>query len=107
MRQRRESFRIPIRRSGRIKRDAEAILCEVVNLSQKGVGLRTAGSFVPNELLHLKFALSDDQQLACTVKVIYTQPPFLGAVVTNLSPYHQLMLSEFIDQVNLLNMASV
>ena len=107
MRGRREFFRIPIVRSGRIKRDAEAVSCEVVNLSHKGVRLRTAGSFVPNDVLHLEFALSDDEQLACTVQVIYTQPPFLGAVVTNISPYHQVMLSGFIDEVHLLNMASV
>ena len=107
MRQRREVFRIPIVRSGCIRRDAEAVSCEVVNLSEKGVRLRTAGSFMPNDVLHLEFPLSDDEQLACTVRVIYTQPPFLGAVVTDISPYHQVMLSGFIDEVNLLNMASI
>ena len=105
MGQRREVFRIPIVRTGRIKRVAETVSCEVVNLSEKGFRLRTAGSFVPNEVLQLEFALSEHEQLTCTVQVIYAQPPFLGAAVTAISPYHQVMLTGFIDQVNVLHMA--
>jgi hypothetical protein len=66
-------------------------------MTEKGFRLPVQGSFASGESLHLTLALQEHDQLACTVRVIYAQPPFLGAVITHISSAHQASLSSFID----------
>ena len=107
MRHKREFFRVAVNRTGQVTRGTQTIPCQLVNLSEKGFRLRMAGSFVPNEVVQLEFALSAHDLVACTVQVIYTEPPFLGAVVTGIPSHHRIALSRFIDEVNTLNMLTV
>jgi hypothetical protein len=76
-------------------------------MTEKGFRLRVEGSFAPGESLHLTLALDEHDPLACTVRVIYAQLPFLGAVITHISPAHQASLSCFIDQVNILQLTGL
>jgi hypothetical protein len=104
--QKRAVFRLAVDRSGQLRGGAKSVPCQIVNLSQKGFRLRTGGSFVPGDVLHLEFGLSEHDRLACSVQVIYAQPPFLGAVIVAISLLHQTRLSRFIDQVNILQMTA-
>jgi hypothetical protein len=104
--QKREYFRVAIDRTGRLRGGPESVPCQVVNLSQKGFRLRTGGSFVPGDVLHLEFGLSEHDLLICSVQVIYAKPPFLGAVIAAISPHHQTSLSRFIDKINILHMTA-
>jgi PilZ domain len=105
--QKRQLFRIAIDRAGRVQRGAETVPCHIVNLTEKGFRLRVKGSFSAGDILHLEFALTERAVLTCTVKATYARPPFVGAVITAISSQHQKLLSNFIDEVNAINLASV
>jgi hypothetical protein len=100
----RQFFRVAIDRNGHVKRGAEILPCQVIDLCEKGFQLRLEGSFAPGEVLHLEFVLCDLDKLACTLEVTYARPPFLGAVITDISSQHQTSLTRFIDELNILNM---
>ena len=107
MAQKRELFRVAIDRTGQVQRGAEVVPCHVVDLTEKGFRLQLEGVYTAGEVLHLEFALSARDLLACTVQVTYVRPPFLGAVIAGISPDHQMRLSRFIDQLNALNMTGI
>ena len=82
----RQLFRMVIARTGWITRSTETVPCQVVNLSESGFRLQTTGSFVPNDVLRLTFALSESELVVCTVQMMYVQPPFFVGVINSISP---------------------
>ena len=104
MTQTRELFRIPINRTGRLRIAADSVPCQVVDLTEKGFRLRLERAVTTGEVLHLEFALTEQESLACTVKVTYARPPLFGALIAGISPHHQTVLCRFIDQINALSM---
>jgi hypothetical protein len=100
MAHKREYFRIAIDRTGSLQRRGETVLCHVVNLNEKGLQLRVEGSFAPGEILYFEFALTERDFLACTIRVTYARPPFIGTVIVSISSRDQTLLSHFIDEVN-------
>ena len=59
------------------------------------------------EDLHLEFTLSETGPVECTIQVTHVEPPYLGALITKISPDHQRELSRFIEQLNALNMIGI
>jgi hypothetical protein len=102
--QKRALFRIAIARAGHVQRGADTIPCHVMNITDKGVGLRVEGAFAPGDSLQLEFFLSEGDLIACTLQVTYVEPHSVGAAITHISAEHQTKLSPFIDDVNTLNM---
>jgi hypothetical protein len=60
-----------IDRTGRVRYRAETLTCRVVNLTEKGFQLQAEGSFAIGDLIHLEFPLTEQESLACLVKVMY------------------------------------
>ena len=104
MAQKRELFRVAIDRTGLIQRGAETFPCRVIDLTEKGFQFRTDGAFHAGEVFHLEFALNETSSVMCTVQVTHVRAPYVGAVITTISPDYQTQLSRFIEQVNALNM---
>jgi hypothetical protein len=104
MAQARELFRVAIDRIGQIRHGAQTVPCKVVDLTEKGFQLQSEGAFQVGEDLHLEFTLSETCRVECTIQVTHVRPPYLGALITMISPDHQLELSRFIEQLNALNM---
>jgi hypothetical protein len=105
MGEQRQLFRVAIDRAGRIRRGGETFLCNVIDLSEKGVRLRIDGTFRPGEELQLEFPLTEAELLACAIQVAHRRPPHIGAAIVHMAPDHQKRLSSFIEQLNALNMA--
>ena len=100
----RKFFRIAVDRRGQIRCGVTPLPCQVVNLSEKGFRLRAEGSFSPGDILHVDFALQEEQHIGCTVKTVYVQPPFVGGAIVRISPYRQTRLSQFIDEIYTLSL---
>jgi PilZ domain-containing protein len=98
--QKRELFRIAVDRTGRVRYGRKTLPCRVVNLTDKGFQLRVEDAFAPGNILHVEFPLTEQDFLACIVKVSYARPPFIGAVIVGISSHHQTLLSRFIDEIN-------
>jgi hypothetical protein len=104
MAQKRELFRVAIDRTGQIQRGAETLPCKVIDLTEKGFQLGVEGVFHVGEELRLEFVLNETCTVACTVQVTHVRPSFLGARIARISPDDQAKLSNFIEQLNALNM---
>ena len=104
MAQKRELFRVAIERTGQIRRGAETLPCEVIDLTEKGFQLRVDGTFHVGEDLQLEFVLNEFLPIICTVQLTHVRPPYLGALIVRISPEHQVQLSCFVEQFNALNM---
>lgn len=104
MTQKREFYRVAIERTGQIGREGEAAPCEVLDLTEKGFQLRTDLSVVIGDKLELEFQLTKAAPIHCTVEITHAAAPQFGARITNISPTHQNCLSQFIEQLNVLNL---
>lgn len=104
MGQKRELFRVAIERTGHIHRGAEVASCKVLDLTEKGVQLRTDLPVTAGEALQLEFNLTKACPIQCTIQVTHVKPPLLGARITGISSEHQKQLSQFIEQLLALNL---
>ena len=100
----RQLYRVTIDRTGHVRRGDDVFLCNVIDVSDKGVRLRIEGTFRQGEELSLEFPLTESEVLACRIQVTNRQPPHLGAAIVHFSPDQQKRLSSFIEQLNALNM---
>ena len=100
----RKLYRIAIDRTGRIRRGDETLVCNVIDMTEQGVRLRSDGTFRIGEELNLEFALTETDLLACAIHVTHGQPPYIGAAIVRIDPDSQHRLSRFIEELNALNM---
>ncbi len=103
--QKRQLFRISIHRVGEVRRRSEVTKCEILDLTEKGIGLRTALKVMSGEELEVKFALTGTCTIRFTVLVMYVGPSQLGALITEVSPEDKAHLTKFIDQLITMNLA--
>jgi hypothetical protein len=85
-------------------RGAEIAPCKVLDLTGKGFKLRTGLSVAVGERLELEFCLTRSAPIQCTVEVTHTSSPYVGARITRISSEHQDCLSQFIEQLNAINL---
>jgi hypothetical protein len=104
MTQKREFFRVAIERNGQISRGAEVASCEVLDLTEKGFQIRTDLAGAIGDRLELEFQLTKAATIHCTVEITYAAAPQFGARITSISPAHQHCLTQFIEQLNVLNL---
>jgi hypothetical protein len=100
----RQLFRIAIDRTGEVRRGDDTFICNVVDLTEKGVRLRINGTFRAGEELQLMFPLTDTDMLQCVIEVTYHRPPQIGAAIVKMLPDDEARLSRFIEELNALNM---
>jgi PilZ domain-containing protein len=107
MAKQRQLFRVAIERSGMVRHGGEAFSCSIVDLTEKGVRLRINGSFEVGEELQLQFAIAEGHTLEGIVQVTHREPPYLGAEIIRMPPDDQRRLSNFIEELNALNMSGI
>ncbi|TAL09055.1 MAG: hypothetical protein EPO02_11295 [Nitrospirae bacterium] len=100
-------FRISIHRTGELRRGADVVPCEVVELTEKGFGLESSLRVATGEAVELRFDLTDKWPIQCTIQVSHAAPPRLGGNITAISPEHQESLTRFIDQHTTINLPGV
>lgn len=100
----REFFRIALDRSGTLRRGHEAAACEVLDLTEKGVQLKTDFPVTVGETLECDFSLTETRAIHCSIRVTRVSASSVGACVIDISPANQEKLSRFIDEVIALNL---
>jgi hypothetical protein len=104
MSEQRQLYRVTIDRPGHVRRGDNTFLCNVIDVTEKGVRLRIEGTFRQGEELSLEFPLTDSEVLACAIQVTNRLPPNMGAAIVHMAPDQRDRLSSFIEQLNALNM---
>jgi PilZ domain-containing protein len=100
----RQLYRLPIDRTGKLRRGADTFVCTVIDVTEQGVCLRIDGTFRQGEELQLEFPLTEAEMLACAIQVTNRRPSHIGAAIIRMAPDQQKRLSSFIEQLNALNM---
>lgn len=104
MAQKRELFRIAVDRKGELRRGQTVASCDVLDLTEKGVRLRTDLPVQAGDRLQLHFYLTASCPLTCTVQVARVAPPWVGATIDDISPEDREKLTRFIEDLNALHM---
>ena len=73
--------------------------CNVIDLTEKGVQLKTDLSVEVGETLQLTFSLTKTRAIDCTIMVTRVSPPNVGTCIADISPADQQELSQFIEQL--------
>jgi len=107
MPKRRKLFRISIQRTGELRRGADVAPCQVIELTEKGFGLESSLSVATGETIELRFDLTNNWPIQCTLQVSHAEPPRLGGNIIVISPEHQESLSRFIDQHATINLPGI
>src|SRR5262245_37446397 len=100
----RKLYRVAIDRTGHLRRGDQTFVCNIIDMTEQGVQLRSDETFRIGEELNLEFALTATDFLACAIHVTHSQLPYIGAAIVRIAPDHQQRLSRFIEELNALNM---
>ena len=100
----RELFRIALDRTGELHRDQTVSPCDLSDLTEKGVRLKTDLPVQVGERLQLHFRLTTACPITCTILVTRVSPPWVGATIDSISPEDRQNLSRFIEELNALHM---
>jgi hypothetical protein len=100
----RQLYRVPIDRTGRVRRGDQSYACHVIDLTDHGVRLEIDGTFRPGDELQLEFCLTDADVVTCTIQVTNRREPYIGAVIVHMADDQRQRLSGFIEQIYSLNM---
>ncbi|HJT20439.1 MAG TPA: PilZ domain-containing protein [Nitrospira sp.] len=102
----RELFRIALERTGELRRGHVSAVCEVIDLTEKGIQLKTLLPVEIGDTLQVAFELTPQRTIHCTVLVTRVSPPSVGACISDISPDDQKHLSHFIEDLIGLNLGS-
>ncbi|GKS57145.1 hypothetical protein YTPLAS18_06720 [Nitrospira sp.] len=93
-----QQFRIGIERPGRLHHGLEVVDCEVLDLTEKGLQLRTHAAVRVGEMVQLDVMLDSCQSARCALVVTYLRAPYVGGRIVSMSPEHKARLVSFLER---------
>lgn len=94
----RQFFRIAVERPGRLRHGHESVECEVLDLTEKGLQLRTPAAIRVGEMVQLDWQLDDQELLRCALVITYSRPPYVGGRIVSISQEDHRRLSRYVEQ---------
>jgi hypothetical protein len=95
----RELFRINIHRKGFLRQRGETTVCEIHDLTDKGLQLVMDTPLQVGETVALEFQLVDRQIIHCALLVTHVQDLRVGGRIIQISTEHQTALTAFAGQM--------
>ena len=93
----RKFTRLKLGCQGDLFRGSELISCQMVDVSEKGMLLRTGTPLTLDEELPFEFLLGPSRRIKCTVKILREAKGEYGAQIVHISQDDQQYLTEHID----------
>ena len=107
MTEHRSEFRLPVERRAFLKRDGKTILCDVLDLTEHGLRLRTEFPVVVGDTLHLECQLEAHTIIHCALVVTHVKAPYVGGRIADISTEHHKQLMRHIQQLITQNLGGV
>jgi hypothetical protein len=85
MRDQRELFRIGVHRKAFLRRREDVTICEICDLTEKGLQLATEISMVIGETVALEFQLIDRKIIHCVLLITHGGPLRAGGRIIHIS----------------------
>lgn len=95
----RELFRISVHRKGFLRHRGDTTVCEIHDLSEKGLQIVTETPLVVGETVALEFQLVDHLIVHCALLVTHAHDQRVGGRIVQISTEHQQALVHFIEQM--------
>ncbi len=105
----RELFRISVHRKGFLRRQGNTTVCEIYDLTDKGLQLVTETPLVVGETVVLEFQLIDRVVIYCALLVTHAEDLRIGGRIIQISTEHREALTTFVPETitsNLVGMGS-
>lgn len=104
--QRRE-FRMPVSRCGLVTKDRVSTLCDVMDITEKGLQFSTDLRLSKDDTVRIECQLDADCIIQCELVVTHAEPPRYGGRMTQVLPEHQQRLALFIQRLITSSMAGL
>lgn len=99
MNDQRHLSRISLRRRGFLRCDGATTLCELHDLTEKGMQLATEVPLSTGDILALEFQLVDHIVIHCNLLVTHAEGLLAGGRIVEISPEHQEAVSSVLNQM--------
>lgn len=109
MNEQRELFRINVHRKGFLRRLGNTSVCEIYDLTEKGLQIVTETPMFVGETVALEFQLVDRALVHCALLITHVQNLHVGGRIIQICTEHQEALTRFLGQMvtaNLVGMGS-
>jgi hypothetical protein len=103
----RELFRISVHRKGFLRRRGDTTVCEIYDLTEKGLQIATEIPLTVSETVALEFQLVDRVVIHCALLVAHAQDLKVGGRIIQISTEHQEALTRFLNQMITVNLVAM
>lgn len=103
----RQLHRIDVRRNGIVSEGDRSADCQVIDLTEQGVQLRTTLAVEIGHRLRLEFAVTDGVTVECNLLVTRVSGSSVGASIVDIAPDDRAKLGRFIEELIALNLGGI
>lgn len=103
----RQQFRVPVARGGLVTKDHTTTLCEITDITEKGLQFSTDLLLAENDTVRIECRLDADCIMQCELIVTHADTLRYGGRITHLLPEHQQQLALFIQRLIISSMAGL
>jgi len=93
----RKTSRVDVGKPGRLSRGSMSAPCEVLDLSEHGMRIRSRLFVRSGDALTLSIELAGGSPLNCEVQVVNLRPPHFGVKILSISPQDRELLAHILD----------
>jgi hypothetical protein len=103
----RQQFRMPVSRSGLVTKAHTTTLCEITDITEKGLQFSTDLLLTENDTVRIECQLDAACIIQCELVVTHAETPCYGGRIMHLLPEHQQQLALFIQRLIISSMAGL
>ena len=107
MTEHRSQFRIAVERRALLKHEGNTILCDILDLTEQGLQIRTDLPIAVGATIQLECQLESHTIIHCALLVTHVSPPHVGGRIAEISPEHHQQLIRFLQQLIAANLGSM
>jgi hypothetical protein len=99
MTEQRSQFRFPVERRALLKHNGNTILCDILDLTEQGLQIRTEFPIAVGDTIHLECQLEAHTIIQCALLVTHVKSPYVGGRITEISVEHHEQLMRYVQQL--------
>jgi hypothetical protein len=107
MTEQRQLFRISVHRKGFLRRRGETTVCEIYDLTEKGLQIVTETPLVVGETVSLEFQLVDRTVIHCALLVAHANNLHVGGRIVQISTEHRAALTRYLEAMIYANLVGL
>jgi hypothetical protein len=103
----RHEFRVPVARRGLVTQGKTTAVCEILNITERGLHFSTDLPLTLDETVHIECQLDVDCIIQCQLMVTHAEALHFGGRIIHVLPEHQQQLALFIQRLIIACMAGL